>query len=278
MATEIANSNFYNVSTAYNVDSSFTLRTPLGVNTNLSVYEQAYQFQNTNYVVFINVGNMANLFTNASYQDFLNQVNVNITVNQAWAFENVFNTGASVLYRGGTGASENANGVEKLMYNNASGQNAVISTNRSLGFRLLEIAAVNIFNNAKARAAIANDTDFINGTVIDRSSSVPNSWIYNSLSNQLATAFNTDKFNIFNQYVNTSRYNTSVDSNQFVNFNFKNSNVQVLLTFNTNTVGTEGSYSGSIGGLSNGVSKTVLLILTDNYDFNNVQGAARHQA
>jgi hypothetical protein len=274
--TEVSNQRFYNASSTYNSDSSFTLRTPLGVNTNLSVYEQAYQFQNTNYVVFINVGNMANLFTNASYQDYLNQVNVNITVNQAWAFNNVFNTGASILYRGGNGASENTNGMERLFFNSIGNVDTVTSSNKSLGFRLLEIAAVNIFNNAKARAAIANDTDFINGTVEDRIR--PGQWLYNSLSNQLANSFATDKFNIFNQYVNTSRYNTSVDSNQYVNFNFKDSNVQVLLTFNTNTVGTEGSYSGTIGGLSNGVSKTILLILTDNYDFSNVQGGARYQS
>jgi len=269
--SEISNQPQVNVSQSYNSESSFTLNSTLGANTNLNVYEQAYQYQNTNYLLYVNVGNMASMFSNASYSDYLNSVNVNLSVNKAWVTNNVWNSAvSSVLYRGGSGGSELTCGMEKLVYNNTSGE--VISTQNTVGFRLLEIAAVNIFNNAKARAAIANDAEFVNGTIPEAISS---DTLYNSLSNQLSTAFDTDKFNIFNQYVNTTRYNASVDSNEYTNFNFSDANIQVLLTFNTNTVGTPSGYTGSIGGLNTNVSKSVLLILTDTYDFANVQGPGR---
>jgi len=271
--SEISNQPQVNVSQSYNIQSCFTLDSTLGANTNLNVYEQAYQYQNTNYLLYVNVGNMASMFSNASYSDYLNSVNVNLSLNKAWVTNNVWNSAvSSVLYRGGSGSSELTCGMEKLVYNNTGGLNKVVSTQNTLGFRLLEIAAVNIFNNAKARAAIANDTQFINGTIPE---AISNDTLYNSLSNQLSTAFSTDKFNIFNQYVNTTRYNASVDSNGYTNFNFSNANIQVLLTFNTNTVGTQNSYTGSIGGLNTNVSKSVLLILTDTYDFANVQGPGR---
>jgi hypothetical protein len=52
------------------------------------------------------------------------------------------------------------------------GTNAVSMTGfessgqETLGYRLLEISAASIFGSAKARAAISNDSEFINGTTI----------------------------------------------------------------------------------------------------------------
>jgi hypothetical protein len=211
------------------------------------------------------------MFTNASYSDYLNNVTVNLNLNKEWVTNNVWNSNvSSVLYRGDYGNNELTCGMEKLVYNSTSGE--VISTQNTIGFRLLEIVAVNIFNNAKARAAIANDSEFINSTI---SEAISSDTLYNSLNNQLSTAFDTDKFNIFNQYVNTSRYNASVNNNGYTNFNFSDANIQVLLIINTSTVGTPSGYTGSIGGLNTNVSKSVLLILTDTYDFANVQGPGR---
>jgi len=266
MTTTTQNTYTFNAASVYNVNASFTLQTPIAVNTAMTVYQQAYNYINSNYVVFINVGNMQNLFSNASYNDYLNSVNVNLTLNESAMISLLNSNATSVFYRGTNGANDSVCGFEKMVYDTTNGS-VFTSTSRTLGYRILELAANGIFGNAKSRSAIKNDTDYIYGSVTDTVQSKP---LYNSIANQLATSFNTDRFNIFNQYVNSSRYSGSVDSNQYQNFNFTAANIQVLLTTQINTVGTQNNYANSIGGFPTTVNKSILLMLTESYNFNNI--------
>lgn len=256
----------FNVASSYQVESSFTLQTKIGANTTVNVYEQAYTYVNSNYVVFLNT-NLAEMFLNASYADADNDVLINLNIN-ASKIASLLNTEiASVMYLGVEKPGLSC-GFETLKCPSGDGV-TLQSTNKTLGFRLLEIAAVNIFSNAKARAAIKNDLEFEYGTILDTQSS---KGLYASLADQINAAFQTDAANIFNQYVNTTRYTASVDANQFVNFNFKSSNIQVMLDFNFNTLGLPESFRGRIGSASaqSFVHQNILLMLTDSYKFSNV--------
>lgn len=95
------------------------------------------------------------------------------------------------------------------------------SATENIGFRFLEIAAVQIFNHARARAAIRNDTDFVTSmreTVTDISDKI-----------NVYTAINADggvKDDIFNQYVQQNllvNYPAN-DVDAVVPFNFQSFN------------------------------------------------------
>lgn len=265
MTVYTQNTFTYNPLVSFDSTSSFTLQSGLSVSSTVNIYDQAYSGTASNYVVFVNIGDFSTFFANASYEDYLNTVNINLTIDNAQVNSLLNTCIASVFYRGSAGASDLGCGLEKLSYDGTT----FTSTKNTLGYRLLELAALQIFNNGKARAAISNDTDYINGTITD--SAHDNKALYTSITNQLYNAFVNDKFNIFNQYVNTGRYENSNDYGVYKNFNFTGVNIQVLLTFaGTVNPSPTTSIADHPYGLTNSFSKTVLLILTDSYSFTNV--------
>ena len=82
-----------------------------------------------------------------------------------------------------------------------------LETNIDFDTRVLEILAIKIFGNGKARAAISNDINII----------AP---IKNNLSNHFQNVINVHKNDIFNEYVNTK--NIDLNTNQVTNFDFSN--------------------------------------------------------
>ena len=108
---------------------------------------------------------------------------------------------------------------------------------RNFNFRLLEMAAFEIFGHAKARAAIANDNLFDS--------------LHGSVTNHISDTFSiqSTRNNFFEQYVEINRYYNSDDITGTVSFNLASTSVYVLGYLNGNicdattplTTGTVGS-------------------------------------
>ena len=89
---------------------------------------------------------------------------------------------------------------------------------QSFSTRLLEIMAIQIFNHAKTRAAIKNDSDFIS---VNSSSDIDTPNLTRRFVDHVTGTLSAEGFNttIFNRYVTTSKYNES-DIGTPVDFNF----------------------------------------------------------
>ena len=87
---------------------------------------------------------------------------------------------------------------------------------RNFNFRLLEMAALEIFGHAKARAAIANDNLF--------------DTLHGSVTSHISDTFSiqTTRNNFFEQYVEINRYYNSDDITGPVSFNLASTSVYVL--------------------------------------------------
>jgi hypothetical protein len=153
------------------------------------------------YLVEINIGNYSEFYGN------------NFVVNKDYFFNVLNSNNTSHLYIT-TGSNNPTTGFERNTYT-------------TFGFRLLEVAAVNIFLHAQSRAAIANETEIMNS-------------YYDSIINQTSNAFNNENL----QNTNYSRY--------FVN-----------LSLNIQTVGTEDNYTGPIGGRANYVQTDIIMVITN---------------
>jgi len=248
-----------------------TLATPLSLNTQANIFSNLYTFIDTNYVVWLNVANYSNLFANASFmQNFLNidDVDVNLTLNSAWFINQLNSTNTSVIFNGYlTGETTGMEGIINTPINQGATTGGYQFTSvysgsfQTLGYRLLEITAVNLFHHAKARAAIENDDTFVYGTAPDF---IHGGTLYSSLANQLTISFQTDKHNIFNQYIELGRYTPGQnDVNVPVNFNFADLNMQVKLTFGVNTDLDPSTYPYYPANFET----SILLVLTDHFHF-----------
>lgn len=257
----------YNSSMVIDYNSTFSIYTPIGSNQQVNIYQEQYQAIPSNYVIFLNIINYNFLFNTKSYIDNTDTVSYNVTVNTIYLQGILNSPNSSVILRGTEGLNDNVSGLENVLFSS----NVYSCTTQNLGFRLLEIASLNIFNNARARAAVANDTDFIYGKGINyysgQGETGGNSNLYTSLANQINYAFNVEAHNIFNQYVNTWRYNASVDVNKYQNYNFDNTNFQILMTYQVNTYGINRGYTTL---LPRGFNKTILLVLTDYYNIGDI--------
>ena len=269
----VATTYNYNSSLVMDYNSTFTLFTPIGADQQVNIYEDIYKTYATNYVVFLNVVNYNMLFSEKSYEDFTDQVNQNVLVNTTYLQKILNSANSSVVLRGLYGANENVTGLEGVTY---SGGN-YLSDSKTFGYRLLELAALNIFNSATARAAISNDSAFIYGSGVNeytgQGETAGTGNLYSSLANQINYAFNVESNNVFNQYVNTWRYNGSSDVNEYVPYNFDKTNFQIYMTYQVNTYGiNRGSgFTGKTGNLyPNGFNKSILVVLSDSYTIGDI--------
>jgi hypothetical protein len=109
---------------------------------------------------------------------------------------------------------------------NTNSQGILSSTAENFNFRLLEIAALEIFGHAKARAAIGNDQDFNN--------------YQNVVSAHLYTAFNSNQSlrnEFFEQYVQLDRTELNGnDVNGTLSFNLANSSIFVYGNLSGNVI------------------------------------------
>ena len=95
---------------------------------------------------------------------------------------------------------------------------------RNFNFRLLEMAALEIFGHAKARAAIANDNLFDS--------------LHGSVTAHISDTFSiqSTRNNFFEQYVEINRYYNSDDITGTVSFNLASTSVYVFGYLNGNIV------------------------------------------
>lgn len=161
------------------------------------------------YILDINIGPTLNSFfntrqfkqTNNQQNDPLeNNVTIDFVINRTF-IESIL-TSNTVSIPAGTGD------LSKLIYEPTQA-----------GLRFLEIVATKIFGSAKARAAISNDTEFYN--------------LSNQIMNGIQNSINNKKHDIFNQYVQYDKIEDNVnnDVDDFVNFNFYESEITIPLYF-----------------------------------------------
>jgi hypothetical protein len=107
----------------------------------------------------------------------------------------------------------------KLVDGNAAQGSKIFGS--SIGFRLLEIVALNLYNHAGARAAITNDSEFLNQT--------------NTMATNISSLFINEKNNIFEQYKNAGNVDTGIDTEQIMDFTGDSFAIKIELNSNINT-------------------------------------------
>lgn len=175
-----------------------------------------------NFGYFINVGNYNLLFNEYSFDN----TNINLTVNNQYLSYILEQNVVSPMYLQNDEITPNGFNYDSL---------------KPFKYRLLEIAAFSIFENASCRAAITDQ--------------------YNTNLNldAFTNTFFNEKENIYNQYITLNR-----ESNLF---NFSGINFTINYYVNGHTYGVNRGYGyyGSIGGRPNNYNHQLLLILTENY-------------
>jgi hypothetical protein len=177
-----------------------------------------------NFAYIMNIGDYNSLFIdiNSSYSS-----NSSLTINQVYLSSLLEMDNVSPMYL------QNED-IEPLGFETCG--------KKSLGYRLIEVAAFSLFKSATARAALANKTQYYNGTNQDFS---------NTIAESLNTSFATDSNSIYNQY----------------GYNFSGINFAVNYYHTGFTMGINRghSYYGPIAGSVNNFNHTLLLILTEDF-------------
>jgi len=242
------------------------LPTTATIQGNTNIYESTSVLGSANYQVVVNVQNWCYFFNTAHYMQSTtnnDQFNTDLSLNRTYITNLLKTANTSVLTKGPNTNSINLSGVDAT-----GGVN-----NSSLGHRLLEVAALSIFGSAKARAAIANDTQFDNLTLPSSgyTSHTNTRWVDtlgNVIQNQMVDIFTTDSSTVFNQYVNYNNFsginlnNNDVTGN--INYNFDGLAFQFVLTFNSNVFGQAGASSQTSANIISGFSQTISILLADN--------------
>lgn len=245
------------------VNSAFT------VTQNASLYAQNMPADYTiyDYILDINAGiggwtTMNELFNN---KDFVqnsaqqnngaeNGVTVNLTANLDAINTLLFASNAVDISSTMTSVTSNA------AYNTLNR-----NSRNLLGLRFLEIVATKIFGHAKARAAIANDSDFY------RPSSVGSASIINQIATGINNSLQNRKYDLFNAYAQYDRIqdNNTNDVEVSANFNFDNTNWEFPIFFvsQLQDIGADGNLSElnngpSVGGntLTSGTMNVPILL------------------
>jgi hypothetical protein len=149
-------------------------------------------------------------------------------------------------------------------------ETGILSDEKMIGLRFLEVVAMKIFGHAKARSAISNDKDFYRGDSINGS-------LISQMITGIQSSINTKKHDIFNQYVRDDRIedNSTDDVDVNVNFNLYNSSLSIPMYFlstldiNSNIVDLQnGPTSIGVGGVAtmvNGSMNVPILVKFKSY-------------
>jgi hypothetical protein len=242
--------------------STITILSTLYANAQVNTFDDVLTYISTPYVLFVNVMDWSQFFSQKDYVDNNDEVIINLVVNTEYLQSSVFNTDqTSVYYRGINGSTEPNDFLGLETINVSEDGITQTGTERHFGFRLLEMSALKMFKNAKARAVIKNDTDYVNGTITNNHDESP---LYQSLSSQILGAFETNKHEIFNQYINTGRYPALPDATGTIAFDFTDLNFQIKLVYDSYTT----SPIDAVGNYTNQITNSVLLIFGTQYDAN----------
>ena len=190
-------------------------------NTSLFVTNPIDEGTNYDYVISLNNYILADLFDTKTYQQNINDidnVDINFVINQS-IFNDSFNSTSMSTTR------SLINGVEQTT---------------DIGTRILEILALKIFGHAKARAAIANDSDIIDNL---------SSQLYNHFNNVVQN----HKYDIFNQYVNYD----------FPDLNANDSLITQDFNFDNDIISFPGLLSGHLYDNSSGVQTGISSFLNN---------------
>ena len=177
---------------------------------------------NYDYIISLDASTLSQFFNTSTYKQSAESNNVDVTLTLNDTALNAAIEVSSMTSPAGTGAGGKRsllNGVEPSL---------------GVDTRILEILALKIFGHARARAAIANDGNIINGLK------------YN-LFNHIHNIVTNHKDDIFNQYVNydLTTMNTN-DVDVAVSFEFSND----LLSFPAYLSGSLYSSANAAGGVN----------------------------
>ena len=225
---------------------------PLFINTQAQIYAANDNFIDTNiYDYIISFNTLFNTFFDMkTYMQNVENPN-NIDINFSVSFNEFKNT-----YRNTTMQPTESNA---FMY----------GTIETIDFstRILEILALKIFGNARARAAINNDNYIINN-------------LQNSLYNHINDFMNKHKYDIFNMYVQQDLPELSQDDiTQPVSFNFTYDKI-AFPGYIKGTLANKMSLSGSLlNGPPHGINSVIngeynipiLLMISDDTPNNNIE-------
>lgn len=193
--------------------STYFVNSPFAVNQNTSVYAQ--NVLDTNYYDYIMTANISSIWSN----------NMNTLFNTRSFQEDTINMNKYNVY-----LDTNADAIDSLLSNNtimltstnseitsANAYNTLDNAPRPLGLRFLEIIATKVFGHAKARAAIANDSDFYKRNNITGS-------VMQQITKGIHNAVVNKRNEIFNMYVAYDRIqdNNNDDVYTTSTFNFAN--------------------------------------------------------
>lgn len=228
---------------------SFFINNPFIISQNAQIYSETLTSTTSNYdyILSINIREGPfttpnSLFNTRTYQQNVgnqnnpgeNLVDINLAINTDMLNLILYSVNSVNI------SSTMNNVIQQPAYNTL-----ITSSDQLLGLRFLEISATKIFGHAKARAAIANDTDFYlpyssSGSLIQQISD----GINNSIVNK--------KLDIFNYYVTYDRIelNPNNDAISPINFNFDNTNWEFPIYYTT-VIGNNNS-GANLSLLSNG--------------------------
>ena len=178
------------------------------------------------YVIDVDMGDsLNNLFTTRTYQQNNpdeNDYDTILSIDDSFLFSSL-NESHSLISKGGS-TNHNASGT--LLLGEEGGTQPYY-------IRLLEIMALNIFGHAKARAAIANDTEFKLKAL--------------NINNHLTNEFDSNEVlrnEFFEQYIQLDRQELNAnDVNTVVNFNLADSQISFLAFLSGSVVDTNNNGS-----------------------------------
>jgi hypothetical protein len=227
------------------MSDSFFINEQIPVSQNASLYAQTLPSAGNayEYIMSVNIASatwssMNELFNDRVYvqnASDMNTANVALTAN--FTSLNSLLGSAHILM-----TSEKADITTKTAYG------TLLGTEQPLGLRFLEIVATKVFGHAKARAAIANDSEFYLGYDVSGS-------LIKQLADGITGAVQNKKSDVFNAYVAYDRIesNPKVDVGENATFNFDNTNWEFPIYFRS-TISDVAGADASLDELNNGPS------------------------
>lgn len=227
---------------------NFFVNSPFTVTQNASLYAQTSVTNDTDYDYILSININADSW--ASMNALFNMRNfVQNSAVQNTSGENSYDVNLSANLSALNSLLHSTNAVEisstKTQVSGNSAYSTLTAGQKLLGLRFLEVVATKVFGHAKARAAIANDSDFYRPLANAGS-------LINQIATGMNTALGTKKNDIFNAYVAYDRVqdNNTNDVDVPASFNFENTNWEFPIYFESQIqdIGAD----ASMGELNNG--------------------------
>lgn len=229
----------------------FLVNSPFTVYQNTCIYadSQSAIYNGYDYIFNVNITNVWNsmnvLFNERNYKQRTNDQN-NSNENMYDVYMSTNADALLALFTQNTvyTFSNNSDVSTKPAYNTLD------PAYKTLGFRFLEVVATKIFGHAKARAAIANDSDFYQTGVNSIISQILNG-IENAVQNKKNTIFST--YVSYDRIEETMMHNIDVnDADGNTQFNFYKTIWEFPLIFNSSIIPKYNSDPPNMDAINNG--------------------------